>query len=139
MHRYRSVAAAPVRRTSECWQVIAQLVTDTLERSQYLGAGDVADVMANAGQVGRMLIAGGHLESAPLVLEAADLHLEITTVSGDGAFSLDENLNAVPGAAMADGWVLHLPSDGPLGGAVRDIAAISEHLSPDEPEPATAS
>jgi hypothetical protein len=138
VHRYRSVAATPVRAASESWQVIGQLVQDTLERSEHISATDVGDAMQIAAQAGRMLIAAGHLESAPLILIAGDLHLEITTVSGDQAFSLEENLNPVPGGATATEWTVHLPSDGPLGTAVRDVVASSEHLSADKPKVASA-
>jgi hypothetical protein len=133
MHRHRGIAAAPVRSASESWQVIAELLEDTLARSEHISATDVADAVTLAGQAGRMLIAAGHLESLPLVLVAADLHLEITTISGDAAFGLDENLNAVPGCATADDWTLYLPSDGPLAATVRGIAAGSAHLSADSP------
>lgn len=138
MHRYRSIAAAPIRAASESWQIIRQLVQDTLERSEHIGATDVVDAMQIAAQAGRMLIAAGHLESAPLILVAGDLHLEITTVSGDQAFSLEENLNPVPGGATATEWTVHLPSDGPLGTAVRDVVAASEHLSADLPKASSA-
>ena len=138
MHRYRSVAATPVRAASESWQVIGQLVQDTLERSEHISATDVGNTMQIAAQAGRMLIAAGHLESAPLVLVAGDLHLEITTVSGDQAFSLEENLNPVPGGATATEWTVHLPSDGPLGTAIRDVVAACEHLSADKPKAASA-
>ncbi len=94
--------------------------------------------MRIAAQAGRMLIAAGHLESAPLILVAGDLRLEITTVSGDQAFSLEENLNPVPGGATATEWTVHLPSDGPLGTAVRDVVAASEHLSGDLPKTSSA-
>lgn len=138
MHRYRSIAATPVRRASESWQVIGQLVQDTLARSEHISATDVGDAMRIAAQAGRMLIAAGHLESAPLILVAGDLRLEITTVSGDQAFSLEENLNPVPGGATATEWTVHLPSDGPLGTAVRDVVAASEHLSGDLPKTSSA-
>jgi hypothetical protein len=84
-----------------------------------------------------MLIAGGHLEKDPLVVVAGDLWLEITTVSGDAALTLDENLNPVPGSATAPDWMVHLPAGGPLGRFVQDVANGDSHLSDEEPSVTT--
>ncbi len=135
--RHRAVAAAPVRTAGECWSVITSLVADSLTRSPRIDGGDVSAAMAAAAGVGRMLIAGGHLDDQPVVVVAGTMHLSITTVSGDEAFTLEENLNPVPGAASADSWTIHLPAADPLAAVVRSGAAASAHLSA-EPPPADA-
>jgi hypothetical protein len=139
VNRQRSIAAAPRRVTSETWDVIAQLITDTLARSPHIDTAEVTDVLATAAQVGRPLLAGGHLQANPLTLVAAELRLDITTVSNDAALSLEENLNPAPGAATATDWTLHLPAEGPLGTAVKAVTEGCEHLSHEPPEAATSS
>lgn len=137
MQRHREIAASPERTAGETWQVITELITATLERSSTISRAAVEATMAGAGGVGRMLIAGGHLEADPVVVVAGDLWLEITTVSGDVALTLEENLNPVPGAASAEAWTVHLPSDGPLAKFVKDVAKGDPHLSSDKPTAAT--
>jgi hypothetical protein len=80
-----------------------------------------------------MLIAGGHLERFPVVVHADPINLEITTVSGEAAVGLEENLAPVPGGATATGWTVYLPTPEPIGGAVRAAAASHSNLSADEP------
>lgn len=133
MLRRRSIAASPARGTGEAWEVIAALFADTLDRSPRVSRVAVEDAMGRAAGVGRLLIAGGHLEKTALTLVAGDLHLEVTTVSGDSALSLDENLNPVPGGASAESWTIYLPQCGPLEAAIRDAAKAHEHLSADDP------
>jgi hypothetical protein len=137
MQRRRAVAAAPVRTAGESWSVIASLVADSLSRSPRIDRRDVSSTMEVAAGAGRMLIAGGHLDNQPLVVVAGTMHLSITTVSGDEAFTLEENLNPVPGAASADTWTVHLPAAEPLEAVVSSAASSSLHLSA-EPPPADA-
>ena len=133
MQRHREIASSPQRTAGEAWQVVAELVAVTLERSPSIDRSSVDTTMEAARGVGRMLIGGGHLESNPIVVIAGQLWLEITTISGDGALTLAENLNPVPGAATADSWMVHLPAPGPLAKIVKDIAKTDDHLSSDEP------
>lgn len=133
MQRRREIASSPQRTAGEAWQVLAELVAVTLERSPSIDRSTVDTTMAAAEGAGRMLIGGGHLESSPLVVVAGQLWLEITTISGDGALTLAENLNPVPGAATADSWMVHLPAPGPLSKIVKGVAKTADHLSSDEP------
>lgn len=135
MQRRREIAASPYRGAGDTWGTISGLVTATLEGNAAIEAEAVKAALEAAGGVGRMLIAGGHLESDALVLVAGDLHLSIFTVSGDAAIKLQENLNAVPGGASAEDFTLHLPPSGSLAAAVRKAAKGSKHLSADPPEP----
>jgi hypothetical protein len=139
VQRHREIASSPERTAGETWQVITELITCTLERSSTISREAVEATMARAGGVGRMLIAGGHLEADPIVVVAGDLWLEIATVSGDAALTLEENLNPVPGGASAEDWTVHLPADGPLAKFVKDVAKSDPHLSSDEPSAATRS
>lgn len=146
MKRHRQIASSPQRSAGEAWQVITELAVDTLVRSPDIDRADVETTMAHAGGVGRMLIAGGHLKTDPLVLVGGELWLEITTVSGEAALTLEENLNPVPGGAGAKEWTLHLPACPPLTKLVEQTAEGDVHLSaeepseaaPDETEPAKA-
>jgi hypothetical protein len=133
MQRLRRIAAAPRRSASETWTVITQLVSDTLNRAPDIDARDVRQALAAATPVGRALVAGGHLETRPLILRTESLELSLMTVSGTRALSLDENLSPVPGAATAKGWVLHLPQCDPLSLEIQKAASASEHLSANEP------
>jgi hypothetical protein len=134
--RHREIASSPQRSAGEAWQVITELAADTLERSPDIQRADVEAAMAHCGGVGRMLIAGGHLQTHPLVLLSGELWLEITTVSGDAALTLDENLNPVPGSAAAKEWTLHLPACPPLTKLVEQTAKGDAHLSAEEPSEA---
>jgi hypothetical protein len=133
MERHRQIAAAPVRRASQTWAVISQLVVQTLDRSPSISGADVTAAMAAAEPAGTMLIAGGHLDRHPLVVVADPFRLLITTVSGAAAPALDENLAVVPGGAAATSWTIHLPTPEPIGEAVRAVARRDSHLSADDP------
>ncbi len=139
MQRRREIACSPQRNAREAWQVIAELVAVTLERSPSIDRSAVEAAMETVGGVGRMLIAGGHLESAPITVVAGQLWLEIVTVSGDRALTIEENLNPVPGAATADDWKVHLPAEGPLAKLIKDASKKDDHLSADEPVVPTTS
>lgn len=137
MKRHRQIASSPQRSAGEAWQVITKLAADTLERSPDIDRANVETSMTQAGGVGRMLIAGGHLKTDPLVLVGGELWLEITTVSGEAALTLEENLNPVPGGAGAREWTLHLPACPPLTNLVEQTAGGDAHLSADEPSEVT--
>src|SRR5690349_20490381 len=100
--RSRTIAAAPLRSASGTWQVISDLVADTIAVSASCTRDHAAAAMAVAAPAGRMLVAGAHLDRLPLVLVAGLVHCEISTVSGTAALRAEENLNAIPGAATAD-------------------------------------
>lgn len=129
MRRYRKVAAAPARGPVETWTAITDLVVATLGRSHFIEQDTVVDVMNDAAAVGRMLIAGGHLAQHAITLTAADLLLDIQTVSGSDAITLEENSNPVPGAAKAETWTLYLPSPQPLDELVEQLVAEHDQLS----------
>jgi hypothetical protein len=138
MQRYREIAAAPCRTTIEAWAVVSQLLADTIDRSPYIDRHDVDAALELARPAGLLLIAGGHLDKTPIVLLCGAVHLSITTVSGEAALTLEENLNPVLGAASASEWTLYLPTPDPVASEVRRIASSSPHLSIKEP-PASAS
>jgi len=131
MLRHRQIAASPERAASETWDIIAQLVLVTLERSPSILAAEVIAAMDAAAPVGRLLIAGGHLDHHPLILVADPVYLSISTVSGTGAAraAADENLDPVPGGASAETWSIHLPTPEPLSHLVKEAASKSEHLT----------
>jgi len=133
MQRHRQIAAAPRRPASHTWATISQLVGATLDRSPSISATDVDVAMQAAAPIGMMLVAGGHFDRYPLVIVADSIHLSITTVSGQAAIGLDENLEPVPGGASATGWTVYLPTPDPIGDAVRAAVADQSHLSADEP------
>jgi hypothetical protein len=138
MERRRSVAASPRRSASETWATIGELVTNSLSVSSYLDRAEISAALAVAGSVGRPLIAGGHLDREPVVLVAASLHLSVTTISGDDALpEVDGETAAVPGAATAKDWTLHLPTPEPLANVVKEAAKRNRHLSA-EPAPESA-
>lgn len=132
MRRAREVAASPVRSASATWTVIADLVTDTVAQSS-LSRDEAVQAMSAAEAVGRMLIAGGHLNKHPITLVAGKVHCEITTVSGTAALTLEENLNPVPGAAGADAFTIYLPSPAPLEELVQAAAKAHGRLSDGTP------
>lgn len=133
MQRRRNIASAPKRNAAEVWQVICELLGDTLERSSSIERADVEASLAPLDGIARMLVSAGHLERHPLVLAAGELRLEITTVSGAPALSMEENLNPVPGGASANNWTLHVPQVEPMAKLVRNAVKGHEHLSADEP------
>lgn len=133
MRRHRDIAASPERSAPEAWRTIKDLIGDTLERSSSIERADVDAALAPLDTVARMLISAGHLEKHPLVLMAGETELEIGTVSGGPALTLEENLNPVPGAAGATDWTLHVPQVEPMAKLVRSTVKGQAHLSADEP------
>lgn len=133
MQRRRQIAGSPERTTSGTAETVSELIRDSLARAEKLDLADVDDALAKARPAFLALIAGGHLDKNALVLVAGALHLSITTVTGDAALSLEENLAAVPGAASATEWTLYLPTPDPLGALVKEIANSHSCLSADEP------
>jgi hypothetical protein len=129
LKRHRDIAAAPLRGASATWQVIAQLIADSLERSNVIDRSDVEAAMAAAAPVGRHLVAGGHLDRMPLTVVAAPIYCTIGTVSGTAALSLEENLDPVPGGATATEFVVYLPTPTPIARMVEETATGSPHLS----------
>src|SRR4051812_33856486 len=129
MQRRREIAAAPERSASETVTTIDDLLRNTLMGSAEVELGDV-DSALNAPRPALLaLVAGGHLDRHSLVLVAASLHLSVTTVSGDRALVLDENLATVPGAAGATIWTLYLPTPDPLAATVTAVAKQHSRLS----------
>jgi len=64
---------------------------------------------------------------------ADPLRLDITIVSGTAATTLRENLNAVPGAASATDWRIHVPAEGAMAGWISDAVADSTRLTTEPP------
>jgi hypothetical protein len=133
MQRRRQVAAAPERTTSESVVVMSDLVRDSLSRSDKLDLTTIDEALATAKPALLALTAGGHLDRDSVVVVAAQMHLAITTVTGDGALTLEENLDAVPGAAAATEWTLYLPTPAPLTAMVTSVAKKHPNLSTSEP------
>jgi hypothetical protein len=131
-----------VRSASATWQVITELVADTIATAAALSRPEAEQAMSVAAPAGRMLVAGGHLDRHPLTLIAGLVHCEITTTSGTPALTAEENLNPVPGATSAETFTIYLPSPDPLAAVVSAAAAGHARLSsgtpPAEPQ-ATAS
>lgn len=113
--------------------MITDLIRDSVTRSEHLDSGTIDDALGTAKPALLALTAGGHLDSDPIVVVAAQLHLSITTVTGDGSLHLEENLGAVPGAATATDWTLYLPPSPPLAAMVEATAAKHPNLSAAEP------
>jgi hypothetical protein len=132
MKRRRELAAAPQRSASETWQTLATMVHETLTCSPNVEDVEVDEALAAARPMGLALIAGGHLDRHPLVVVGAPVHLSITTVSGDRALALEENLG-VPGGTSIEEWMIYLPTPDPLDASVRAAAASHKRLSSDEP------
>lgn len=133
MKRHRKIAAAPQRSATKSWETITDLICDSVGRSKHISEDAIEASLKEAGGIGLLLVGGGHLDKNPLTVVAADLHLSLTTVSGDDALSLEENLNPVSGAASAEDWIVYLPTPAPLAKAVEEAAAKNAHLSTDEP------
>ncbi|MEV1013043.1 hypothetical protein AB0I89_30575 [Micromonospora sp. NPDC049801] len=89
--------------------------------------------MRTAAPAGHMLIAGGHLDRHPVVLIAGAAHCEITTISGAKALRTEENLNALPGAALATSFTVYLPAPDPHKQVVADAVAGHACLSDEAP------
>ncbi|MBV9163875.1 MAG: hypothetical protein JO281_20510 [Pseudonocardiales bacterium] len=125
-----------MRSASTTWKIITDLVADTISKSSTLSRADAEQAMSAAAPVGRMLIAGGHLDRHPVTLIAGAVRCEITTIFGVAALTTEENLNPVPGAADADTYTIHLPTPEPLQAAVK--AAVSGHDRLSDAEPPAA-
>lgn len=123
--RHRAIAAAPARSAQQAWAVISQLVVETLATSTDIDGSAVAKELAAIAPVAVVLIASGHLEEVPLVLDAPPLTLEISIVSGDDVLELEENLRPVPGAATATTWTMALPMPSPFTAMIE--AALTPH------------
>jgi hypothetical protein len=141
MLRRRTIAASPVRSASATWQVITDLVADTVAVSASCDRSEAENAMIAAAPVGRMLVAGGHLDRLPVVLVAGAVHCEITTVSGTPALRTEENHNAIPGATTASSFTIFLPSPSPLKPLIAGAVAGHDRLSDASPPvpPAQAS
>jgi hypothetical protein len=133
MQRRREIAAAPERSTSETVTTIDDLLRDALTASAEVNLDDIDSALDAARPALLALVAGGHLDRHSLVLVAAPLHLSVTTVSGDRALALDENLATVPGAAGASTWTLYLPTPDPLAATVAAVAKQHSRLSAEAP------
>lgn len=133
MLRHRTVAASPVRGASATWQIITDLVADTIAVSAGISRSDAVQAMAAAAPVGRMLIAGGHLDRHPITLVAGLVHCEIVTMSGTAALTVEENLNPIPGAADATTYTIYLPAAAPLAAVVAEAVDGHPRLSDARP------
>lgn len=133
MQRHRQIAAAPERSAPESWATLAELIEVSVGRSEEIASGDISRSLETARPIGTMLIAAGHLDRHPITVVAGDLHLSLTTVSGDSALTLQENLNPVMGATKAASWRVYLPTPDPLGDAVRAATKGDANLSADDP------
>jgi hypothetical protein len=134
MERSRTIAAAPVRSAMEAWQLVVDLLTETLERSSAVPAGSVSDSLSPLRGIGPALIAGGHLEAKGLLLVDESLHVTIHVVTGDAALDVDESMNPIPGGASATAnWTLYMPQSGPLDVAISRAVKGAAHLSCDNP------
>lgn len=126
--RHRTIAAAPARSAQQAWAVISQLVVETLAKSTDIDGPAVAKELAAIAPAAVVLIASGHLEKTPLVLDAPPLNLEISIVSGNDALELEENLRPVPGAATATAWTMALPTPAPFTAMIEAALAPHPHL-----------
>jgi hypothetical protein len=133
MQRRREIAAAPERTAPESWATMARLIEDSVGRSEQIQASEIEATLQAVRGVGTLLVAGGHLDRNPLTVVAGELHLSLTTVSGDAALTLEENLNPVTGATKAASWKVYLPTPEPHGSAIRDLAKSDPNLSTDAP------
>ncbi len=138
MQRRREIAAAPERSATESWQTLAALIRDSVSRSEQIGMAEINGSLEKARGVGTLLIASGHLDRDPITVVAGDLHLSLTTVSGDSALTLEENLRPVMGATKAENWKVYLPTPEPLGRVVREAAKEDSNLSAEDPPMLTA-
>ena len=134
MERRRTIAAAPVRSATEAWQIVSNLLSETLERSSAIPAGSVSESLAPLRGLGPALIAGGHLESKGLVLVDEGLHVTISVMTADAALDVDENLSPIPGGASAtENWMLYVPPSGALDAAIAKAVKGARHLSAESP------
>lgn len=132
MQRYRQIAGPPFRTATAAWGVVTTLITDTLIASGRITTIDVATALTPLNGLGAALIAGGHLENAPLVLVSNGLYLSLIVATGDAAVEVEENLNPVPGGSAATtDWMLYLPAPAPLPSILATAEKQSSHLSID--------
>jgi hypothetical protein len=69
------------------------------------------------------------------VLADEDMYVTIQVLTADAALDLAENLNPIAGGSSATaGWVVYLPSSGPLKTTIEAAAKKSIHLSTDKPK-----
>lgn len=129
MLRRRAIAGSPVRNSTEAWSAAVNLIVDTLGRSPHLDEGPIRTELLATASIGPRLVAGGHLDSQPVVLVTENLHLSITITSGAEAFALEENLAAVPGGAAATDWTVHVPTPATLTDAISDAIKGCDHLT----------
>lgn len=140
MERTRKIAASPVRPAGEAWNIVKNLLAESLEKSAHVPDSSVAPALTPLDGIASALIASGHLMNEPLVLVAGDLRLNVFAVRGDDAFAVEENLSPVPGAASApDTWRLYVPSPVHLRETVDAACSNGEHLSSGEPRVGTES
>lgn len=140
MRRHRTLAGPPFRSSGEAWEVLVQLLENTLERSSDIVPGSVRDALQPLSGVGPALIAGGHVEDEEFVLRDESIDLAIKVVTGDQAFEIEENLNPVPGGASCSAdWTLHLPTPAPLQNVLAVISSSSHNLSVEQPSTSKAS
>ena len=129
MDRTRRIAAAPVRPSHEAWAEVKKLVAVTLEKSKDVPAGSVVGALTPLDGVASSLVASGYFAGEPLVVVAGDLRLAIHTVGGDGAFTVEENLDPVPGGGSAPAtWKLFVPSPKHLRETVKAACDGHAHL-----------
>ena len=133
MQRRREIAAAPERPAPDSWATLARLIEESVGRSEQIQASEIQTTMETVRGVGTLLVAGGHLDRHPITVVAGDLHLSLTTVSGDAVLALEENLKPVMGATKATSWKVYLPTPEPHGNAIRHLAKSDPNLSTDEP------
>lgn len=136
--RHRAIAGAPERSASEAAGVVVDMVSETLAAATAIESDAVSRELDVATAPIRMLVAGKHLDSEPLVLVAGQLRLEITVVTGNKAIGLEEKLGKAPGAATAEGWSLHLPAPEPIRKWVTEAVEGCEHVTTESPPTATA-
>jgi hypothetical protein len=118
-----------VRNSVDAWATVVDLIVETLSRSPHLDEGQIRSELLATASIGPRLVAGGHLDSEPVVLMAENLHLSITITSGAEAFALEENLAAVPGGATATDWTVHLPTPTTLTDAILKAIEGCGHLT----------
>ena len=133
MLRRRNIAASPMRRADETWDVIVTFVADTLDCSSDIERADVINAFEAVATIGPRLIAARHLEKTPLVLLADPIHLSLFCVSGADALSTKENLSPVPGGSSATTWKVYFPAPETLEADILAAVATSKYLTVDSP------
>lgn len=134
MKRTRSIAGTPVRSATEAWNVIKELLADTLERSAEISEGSVGFALLPLDGLAPSLVASGALAETPIELIAGKLHIEIYVIRGDRAFEVDENLSPVPGGASAPNtWKLYVSPPAHLVDLITSATEDNEHLQVGSP------